>query len=471
MGSGLYSRERTKRTAPTMKPIQNPAMLLIVLCCLASSVGEAQTSEMTLRQAIDRALGQNPEIAVAHADQSAARASFRQARTALFPQLSFKEDISRGDDPVYVFGALLRQQRFTAADFAPPLNTLNRPQPIGNFATRFSGSWMAFDSFKTQRAIHGADLMHKSAASNAKAVDQRIVLNVVQAYESVLFAERETDVAQHEQETAAALLSTVADHVKAGLAVESDRMSAEVNVAARKQELIAAQGDLELAWAQLRLAMGAPDLQMTTLRPIEPHTFSQQGLDLELATAAKARPDLTALRDAQSAQAASVGAARSSFGPHVSAYGNWEEDRRSFTGSGGNNWVTGVKIDIDIMPLGKRAELERETATKQRVDAQLSAYQQQVLLAVSQAHIHRKTAELSMETARAAMDQSAESLRILRNRYTAGLATITDLLRGEDAARESQSNYWHSVYGNASAYAKLLYATGTLTPDAAEELQ
>ena len=166
-----------------------------------------------------------------------------------------------------------------------------------------------------------------------------------------------------------------------------------------------------------------------------------------------------------------MGAARSSFGPHVSAYGNWEEDRGSLTSSGGNNWVAGVQIGIDILPFGKRAELARETATKQRVDAQLAGYQQQVRLAVSQAHIHRKTAELSMETARAAMDQSAESLRILRNRYTAGLATITDLLRGEDASRESQSNYWHSVYGNAAAYAELLYATGTLTPDAAEELQ
>jgi outer membrane protein TolC len=424
---------------------------------------------MTLRQAIDRALGQNPEIAAAHADENVAGASSCLARTALFPQLSFTEDISRGDDPVYAFGLRLRQRQFTQADFA--LNALNRPQPIGNFSTRFSGSWMAFDSFRTQKAIHGADLMQKSAASSAKAVDQKIVLSVVQAYESVLYAEREIGVAQHEQETAAALLSTVADHVKAGLAVESDRMSAEVNVAARKQEMIAAQGDLELAWAQLRVAMGDEELQSTPLRPIEPHSFSQQALDQELATAAKARPDLTALRDAQSAQTTAVGAAKSSFGPHVSAYGNWEEDRGSFTSSGGNNWVAGVQIGIDILPFGKRAELARETATKQRVDAQLSAYQQQVRLAVSQAHIHGKTAELQMETARAAMDQSAESLRILRNRYTAGLATITDLLRGEDAERESQSNYWHSVYGNASAYAELLYATGTLTPDAAEELQ
>jgi outer membrane protein TolC len=69
------------------------------------------------------------------------------------------------------------------------------------------------------------------------------------------------------------------------------------------------------------------------------------------------------------------------------------------------------------------------------------------------------------------MDESAESLRILKNRYNAGLATINDLLRGEDAERQSQSSYWHAVYSNALAYAELLYATGTLTPDAAEDLQ
>ena len=38
------------------------------------------------------------------------------------------------------------------------------------------------------------------------------------------------------------------------------------------------------------------------------------------------------------------------------------------------------------------------------------------------------------------MDQSSESLRILKNRYGAGLATITDLLRAEDAERQSQTN-------------------------------
>jgi len=235
--------------------------------------------------------------------------------------------------------------------------------------------------------------------------------------------------------------------------------------------LIAAQGDLELAWAALREAMGAPDLKATALKPIEPHTFPQGILDEEIATAAKTRPDLRALGQAQSAQASALGAAKSDFGPRVSAYGNWEQDQSSIGGSGGNNWVAGAQISVDVLPIGKRAQLARESAAKQRIDAQVSASQQHVRLEVSQAHIHRQTAALQLETAQAALDQSAESLRILKNRYGAGLATITDLLRAEDAERQSQSNYWHAVYGNAMAYSELLYATGTLTPDAAEELQ
>jgi outer membrane protein TolC len=178
-----------------------------------------------------------------------------------------------------------------------------------------------------------------------------------------------------------------------------------------------------------------------------------------------------ALERGQAAQAYAVGAARSDLGPRVSTYGNWEEDRGSLGSSGGNSWVAGVQISVDILPLGKRAELARQTAAKQKIDAQLTASQQHMRLEVSRAHIHRKTAELSLETARAAMDQSAESLRIVNNRYHAGLATITDLLRAEDAGRLSQTSYWHAVYGNATAYAELLYATGTLTPDAAEDLQ
>lgn len=441
----------------------------LALACATAGMGAAAQQPLTLRQAIDQALGANPEARQAGAAAREAKARASLARTALIPQLNFTEDIARGDDPVYVFGAKLRQQAFTQADFA--MNALNRPQPLGNFATRLSGQWLAFDSFQTQKKIRAAGRMRQSAESSAKAVNQKIVLDVVTAYQSVLYAERQVAVARQELDTAEALLASANDHVKAGLAVESDRMSAEVNVAARRQEEIAAQGGLEMAWAQLRTAMGAPDLPETTLAPLAPHGFPQTALDAELQTAYKTRPDLAALGQAQSAQAEAVSAAKSGFGPRISAYGNWEQDRPTFAGPGGNNWVAGVQLTIDIAPFAKRAQFEDERAARDVVDAQMTTYRQQMQLQVTEAHIALQTAELSQKTAQAALTQSAESLRILRNRYRAGLATITDLLRAEDAERESQNNYWRAVYSNAVAYAQLLYATGTLTPDAAEELQ
>jgi len=436
---------------------------------LIGSAASVAQEPLALRQAIDMALGKNPQMTVARANVKDSAAAADMARTQYLPQLNFTEDISRGNDPVYVFGSKLRQRQFTQADFA--LNALNRPLPLGNMSTRFSGQWIAFDSFKAQREVRGAGYFKESAASESKAVDQKVVLGVVAAYQQVLYANRALEVARHEQDTAAALLHSVEDRVKAGLAVESDRMSAQVNAAARKQELIAAQGDVDIAWAELRAAVGVPELQATLLKPIDLHSFPGNTLEVEVAQALKTRPDLLALLQAEQGHGQALAAAKSSFGPRVSAYGNWEADRGSFTGPGGNSWTAGVQISIDILPLGKRAQLARASAVKERADAQWTMQQQQARVQVSRAHIHRQTAALQLDTAQAAMQQADESLRILKNRYGAGLATMTDLLRAEDASRQSQSNYWHAVYGNAMSYAELLYAQGILTPDAAEELQ
>jgi len=436
--------------------------------CLTWLSAAAQ-EPLTLRKAVEQALKRNPEASAARAGVDESKANATLARTALLPQIGFTEDISRGDDPVYVFGTRLRQQQFTQADFA--LDSLNQPGPIGDFSTRISAGWQIFDSWRTERQIRGADLMRKSAESQTGAVDQKIVFGVVAAYQQVLYAEREVETARHEQETAEALLKSVEDHVKAGLAVESDRMAAAVDLAARKQASIAAEGERELAWAELAEAMGTPELKETPLAPLEARNYPAGELEQELETAGKNRKDLAAWGEAEQAQSAAASAAKLSYGPHVNAYGNWENDAASFGGANGSNWVAGVQIGIDLLPLGKRAQLAHEKAAKANLDAQVESYRQRVRVEVSQAHIQRETARQSMETAHAAIDQATESLRILKNRYEAGLATITDLLRAEDAERQSQTNYWHAVYGNTMAYAQLLFATGTLTPEAAEDLQ
>jgi outer membrane protein TolC len=430
----------------------------------------APTPSLTLRQAIDQALGKNPDAAMAQADLKAARAGISQARTGLLPRLNFTEDISRGNDPVYVFGTRLRQQQFTAADFA--LNSLNKPVPVGNFATRFNGSWMLFNWLGTQEQIRGAKFGAASATAMSEQADQGIVLRVVEAYQAVLYAQRRVDVARHEEATAQALLADAKTKVHAGLAVDSDMLTAQVNLSEQQEARIAAEGDADVAWAQLEAAMGADSSSpRVTLQPIDARSYPDGVLADDIASALKAKPDLKALRQQTLAQGAATKAARDSLAPTVSAYGNWEMDNPNFTGGGGNNWVAGVQLNLDILPLAKRAQLAQQRAAQQKAEAQERAAEQQIRLAVNRAWTEHHTAERIVATAQASMQQSAESLRIVQNRYKAGLATITDLLRAEDAQRRSQNDYWRAVYGNTVAYAALMYSTGTLTPDSAETLQ
>lgn len=442
-----------------------------VLAAIAPSPAPAQN--LTLRQAIDHALGGNPQAASARADVKAAGAAAGQARTALLPQINFFEDISRGDDPVYVFGTKLRQQRFTQTDFS--LSSLNRPSPVNNFATRFAGQWRLFDGWATEDRMRAAQWGATSAEQMSGAVNQQIVFQVVEAYQAVLYAQRQVDVAQREEQTAEALLHDAQAHVKAGLAVNSDLLAAQVNFAERQQEQIAAEGGEATAWAELEAAMGVPNAEPSAPRPtlqaLKAKSFPEGVLAEDIAAGLKARPDLQALRSATEAQHAADRAAKADLLPQIGAYGNWEMDRQTFAGSGGDNWVAGIQLSLDILPLAKRTRLRQEQAAQEKAEAQEQAAELQIRLTVERAYTGHRTAERMAATAGAAMDQSTESLRILRNRYNAGLATMTDLLRAGDAQRQSQNDYWRAVYGNTVSYAALLYATGRLTPDTAETLQ
>ena len=122
-----------------MKTLFKVVLSIATLWLTCVSASAQQPSSLTLRQAVTIALEKNPLRKAAIADTKAASAGMREARSFLMPHLSFSETATRSDDPVYVFGSKLRQQRFTTADFA--LNQLNSPLPFGNFSTRFAGTW------------------------------------------------------------------------------------------------------------------------------------------------------------------------------------------------------------------------------------------------------------------------------------------------------------------------------------------
>jgi outer membrane protein len=422
-------------------------------------------SPLTLQQAVQIALEKNPQRKAALADTKAASADVREARSFLMPHLTFSETATRGNDPVYVFGSKLRQQRFTPNDFA--LNVLNTPQPFGNFSTRFGGTWNLFDSFASWHGMSRAKHASDAAEHMLERTDQEIVFRVIDAYYKLLLAGKQLDVADQAAKTARSILDSSQARFDSGLVVESDLLSAKVRMAAREQELIRAKNNLSLAQAQLNIAMGLPiEPAFQPAEVLAEHQLPKPDLAQEEKTALTSRPDLLRIQSAEAAQLQSVAMAKSSFGPRVNAFASWEMDNPTlFAGRGGNNWTGGIEVQFDIFQGGaKRAQLSHERAMAEKAAAMKQAAHDGVLLEVRHAYYDWDASRQQVEVARAAIAQAKESLRINQNRYDGGLTTITDLLGAEDAAHRSQTEYWEAVYRLYTSYANLELASGTLNP-------
>jgi outer membrane protein TolC len=427
--------------------------------------GSPGASPLSLRQAIDVALEKNPQRKAALADAQAASADVKQAKSSLYPHFTFSETATAGNDPVFVFGSKLRQQRFGAADFAP--NVLNTPVPFGNYATRFGGAWNLFDSMASWRSITRAQRAEDAANQQLERADQEIVFRVIESYYSLLLAGKQAGVSEQALQTAQAILEQSENRVASGVVVESDSLTAKVRLAARKEELIRARNSVSLARAQLSAAMG-----LSTQETFEPsEALAERSLPSVLLEefekqAVERRPDLKRLRSAEEAQQESVSIAKSSFGPRVNAFADWEADNPTLVaGGGGNNWLAGIEVQFDLFTGGaKQAQLFRERETQKKIAAVRESATDTVRLEVRKAYYDLDSARQQLEVVRAAIAEAQESLRINRDRYDTGLSTVTDLLAAEDAARRTQADYWETLTRFYTGYAALELAGGTLNP-------
>ena len=295
-------------------------------------------------------------------------------------------------------------------------------------------------------------------------IDQELVFHVVQAYYGLLLAQKQLDVAEQSRTTSQSVLDEAKNRFDTGLVVESDFLSAQVNAATRQQDLIRAHNGVNMAQAELGIALGLAT--SSSFKPAEALNEKQpqvQALtDLETAALAQ-RPDLKRIRSEEAAQEKSVSIAKSSFGPKLNAFASWETDTQNVFSNGGNNWIGGVELKIDLFSGGaNRATLAQQKALQERVIAGRQTYENQVRLDVRRAFYDFSSSCQQVEVARASSAQAKESLRISQNRYDSGLATITDLLQVQQAMTQSQTSYWNASYQCHTSYAALLLATGSL---------
>jgi outer membrane protein TolC len=291
-----------------------------------------------------------------------------------------------------------------------------------------------------------------------------VIFRVIDSYYSIGVARKQAEVAEQSVKTAQAVLESSTARVEAGSAVESDTLSARVNLASRQQDLIRARSDLQLALSRFETALGA------TLSPgqqpaatLKEQTISAASLEENEARALKQRPDLQAIVSQVEAQQNGVKLAKAAYGPRLDVFGSWQADNPSFFSGGNNNWLTGAELRIELFSRDREARLSAEKASLSRMEAAKKMAEDNIRLDVRKAWFDHDASRQMLDVSRASVKQAEESLRRIRDRYESGLATITDLLRAEDADRASRVGYWQSVYRYQISYAALELAAGELT--------
>jgi outer membrane protein TolC len=140
-------------------------LLLVAAAFLLPVTWTWAQEDLTLERAIEKALKANPELAVDGPGRAAAVAEFQASRAGYFPKVDVEQSLLGGNNPVYVFGTLLTQRRFTAANFE--LSSLNTPDPVKNLQTRVVAQKNIWDFGRTAEKSGGSKAGDRSDGSDA----------------------------------------------------------------------------------------------------------------------------------------------------------------------------------------------------------------------------------------------------------------------------------------------------------------
>jgi outer membrane protein TolC len=437
---------------------------IVLVFALACIPGLAQ-SGLSLSEAVRTALKQHPAIAVAGAQTRAATHRVGQARSGYLPRLEYSESFARSNNPVFVFSSLLTQRQFAEDNFA--IDSLNRPDALNNFQSQLNLDQTVYDWGGTRAQVRAAELKRDISREQERRASLDLIARVVRSYLGAVLAQEQWNVAKEAVKSAQADLDRALTVRQAGMSTDADVLSIRVHLAAVKESEIRAGAEVEFALSALNEALGLPlDTTHTLITPLSSAPPSDRVLkDLDSA-AERLRPEARQVQLAMEVADQQRLAARSALLPQFGVRAAFEADRQRFVTRGGANWLVSGSIRWNLFDgFGTRERMVEAAAALDAARAQRAQTANQLSLQVRRAWADVRSAEERISVASASVAQAEESLRITRNRFEAGLATVTDLLRTQTALLESRTRRLAAIHDQRVAVTHLEYSSGTLTPE------
>jgi outer membrane protein len=433
--------------------VRRCAVLWIVVLLGAASLARAQEPaalRVTLHDAVQLALRQNPQVQIANLDLAESQQDQAISRAALLPQasLSASERVSR-----------INLDAFIGRSF-PGFS-----QHIGPFETfqagpNFSAPILDLSLWRRWQASKSGVT---ATAAREQAVREQIATLVVSQYLGGLRAAADVKSAQSRVELAQALYNQAADLQKNGVGTGIDTLRANVELQNEQQRLITSLTDLKTTLFGLaRLLNLKPEQTVELADEVSFFETPAIAVDQSIRSAVENRPEMKALAAQQVGLRRQREAASAEKLPVVSFNGNWAYQGLSPTSSI-PTYVYGGNVDIPLFTGGRiqaqtaRADLEIRKLEQQRQDQENA-----IALEVKTAAAQLESAGSEVKVANLGVDLAREEVNQARDRFNAGVANNIEVISAQDALSRANDNQIQALYRYNQSRADLARATGQM---------
>lgn len=424
-----------------------------------NAIADVGAGVFTMRQAIDYALENNPEIGIMQARIEQADAQLGQALANFYPQFKASLSYQHSDNPAQAFAMIIAQRRlnFNSGDF-------NHPGGVDNYRPQVTATYSLFRGGQDYYLSQAAELGVATSELEKTATRHHLINNVTAAFYGYLAARDAHELSLRSIKAVQSELDQSRIRFDAGTLLKSDVLSLEVQLAEARDAQIQAANAIEIAKAMLKTLLGlsaeqdfAIDESQTQALPATPSDF-----DALLNQALNQHPELQAAEKRVAIAEQQLNAAQAAHLPRADAFVSYGSDSKDLAfSSNRDNVSAGVMVEVDVFSgfatqeKVKKAEHEltaaREFARRirLRVENQVKTARLKLLEALNREQV----TSVSVTAAE-------EALRLVKEQRDAGVVTVTRYIEAEVARDRAKTRDISARYDALRAEAELNQATG-----------
>jgi outer membrane protein TolC len=437
-----------------------PFLILLLAACQAAAAGSTNfiSSPLSLADAVNLALQQNPSILKAQKELEATQGVIIQTRAVALPNVA-------------VGGSYSAAQASDVDTFQAPGVTFGTPQ---NWSTQIKLVQSLYAGGRILSSFRVAQLLKQQSLLNYRTTVADAILLVQLAYYDVLLAADQIAVQEASVELLTRELTDTTRRYEAGTVPRFNVLRAEVELANARPKLSNARSNLRISKNRLANLLGfnvppdaVEDIPLNLSGKLEAEPY-EVDLPRAVMLALARRTELESLRKTQALRKEDVINARAGYKPTLQGFVGYDVHNSILSmdiGDELHGWIGGAQLTWNIFDgLHTRGRVVETTANFERAQIDLDDAARRIQLDVRTAHSIFVEAKEVLESQKKVVEQGEEALRLARARSEAGTGTQLDVLSAQTALTDARNNQVQALHDYEAARARLLRAVGMNIP-------